>query len=55
MVYQSRGARADAEGNFARGADLARKMGRSDPDTGELWVETAKALGKPGPPPRRAN
>jgi tetratricopeptide (TPR) repeat protein len=55
MVYQSRGARADAEGNFARGADLARKMGRSDPDTRELWAEAAKALSKPGPPPRRAN
>jgi len=55
MVYQSRGARADAERNFARGADLARKLRRSDPATRELWAETAKALGKPGPPPRPAN
>jgi tetratricopeptide (TPR) repeat protein len=55
MVYQSRGARADAKRNFARGADLVRKLGRSDPTTRELWAETAKALGKPGPPPRPAN
>ncbi len=55
MLYQSRGARTDAERNFARGADLARKLGRSDPPTRELWAEAAKALGKPGPPPRRAN
>ena len=49
MAEHGLGAKAEAERNFAQGADLARELGRSDPDTMELWAESAKALGRPGP------
>jgi len=47
MVYQARGAKADAEQNFARAVDLARKLQRNDPDTTEMWADAAKSLNKP--------
>jgi tetratricopeptide (TPR) repeat protein len=49
LAYRNRGGRADAERSLARGAELARKEGRKDADTVELWNEAARALGKPGP------
>jgi eukaryotic-like serine/threonine-protein kinase len=50
MAYHGLGAKADAERNLVLGAELARKLRRQDSDTIELWTETAKMLGRPGPP-----
>jgi len=45
-----RGNRAEAEREFNRGEELARKATKLDPDTRQFWGEAAKELGKPGPP-----
>ena len=49
IVYQVRGAKPDAEQNFTRGVDVARKLRRQDPDTIEIWADAAKSLSKPAP------
>jgi eukaryotic-like serine/threonine-protein kinase len=49
VAYRKQGGQADAERNFTRGAELARKKERKDADTVELWKEAARALGKPVP------
>jgi tetratricopeptide (TPR) repeat protein len=49
MAYQGRGDAAEAEKNYAHGAEMARVPAESDPELRMLWVEAAKALGKPVP------
>jgi len=44
------GNRAEAERNFSRAVELARKAPNLDPDTREFWGEAAKYLGKAAPP-----
>jgi len=55
MAYQGSGAKAEAERNLAVGAELAQKATTNDSDARELWVEAAKTLGKPMPPPVNAH
>ena len=55
MAYHGLGAKADAERDLVLGAELARKLRRKDSDTIELWTETAKMLGRPGPPGNTAH
>ena len=49
MAYHGRGDKAEAEKNYAHGAELARKTAASDPDLRMLWDEAATHLGKPAP------
>jgi tetratricopeptide (TPR) repeat protein len=49
MAYKGRGDRADAEKNYARGAEMARKDEAHDPELRMLWAEVAADLGKPAP------
>jgi uncharacterized protein HemY len=49
MAYQGRGDKAEAEKNYAHGAEMARKSAASDPDLRMLWAEAATDLGKPVP------
>jgi tetratricopeptide (TPR) repeat protein len=49
MAYHGRGDNADAEKNYAHGAEMARRMAASDPELRMLWDEAAAALGKPTP------
>jgi len=49
MAYQGRGDKAEAEKNYAHGAEMARVSAKSNPELRMLWAEAAKALGKPAP------
>jgi tetratricopeptide (TPR) repeat protein len=49
MAYHGRGDNAEAEKSYARGAELARKDGTTDPELRMLWAEVAADLGKPAP------
>jgi tetratricopeptide (TPR) repeat protein len=49
MAYQGRGDKAEAEKNYAHGAEMARVSAKSNPALRMLWAEAAKALGKPAP------
>jgi tetratricopeptide (TPR) repeat protein len=49
MAYQGRGDRADAEKNYKRGAELARKPAATNAELRMIWTEAASALGKPAP------
>jgi len=49
MAYHGRGNRADAEKNYKRGAELARKPAATDPELKMLLTEAAHALGNPAP------
>jgi tetratricopeptide (TPR) repeat protein len=49
MACHGRGDMADAEKNYARGAEMARKTAATNPELRMLWDEAAKDLGKPVP------
>jgi tetratricopeptide (TPR) repeat protein len=49
IAYQGRGDKAEAETNYAHGAEMARVPAKSNPELRMLWAEAAKAIGKPAP------
>jgi eukaryotic-like serine/threonine-protein kinase len=49
MAYHGREDNADAEKNYARGVEMARKTAANDADLRMLWAEAASDLGKPVP------
>jgi hypothetical protein len=49
MAYQGKGDKAEAEKNYAHGAEMAREPAATKPGLKMLWTEAAKALGKPAP------
>jgi tetratricopeptide (TPR) repeat protein len=50
MAHQGRGDKAEAEKNYARGAEMASKTAANNAELTMLWSEAAKDLGQPGPP-----
>lgn len=49
MAYHGKGDKAEAERNYAHGAEMAREPAASNPELRMLWTEAATALGKPAP------
>jgi tetratricopeptide (TPR) repeat protein/predicted Ser/Thr protein kinase len=49
MAYEGRGDDAEAEKNYARGAEMARENQGKDPELKMLWAEVAADLRKPAP------